>query len=47
VQRSPALHTPALALLAGLTVAGAALLAGSSTRNLTAGRPVNGPSLNH
>jgi len=34
VQRSPALHTPALALLAGLAVTGAALLAGSAARYL-------------
>jgi len=34
VQRSPALHTPALVLLAGLAVTGAALLAGSAARYL-------------
>lgn len=38
VQRSPALHTPALVLLAGLAVLGSALLAGSASRYLTTGR---------
>lgn len=38
IQRSPALHTPALVVLAGLAVAGSALLAGSAARYLTTGR---------
>lgn len=38
VQRSPALHTPALILLAGLAVLGSALLAGSAARYLTTRR---------
>ena len=37
-QRSPALHTPALILLAGLAVLGSALLAGSAARYLTTRR---------
>jgi hypothetical protein len=41
VQRSPALHTPALVLLAALGVFGSALLAGSAARYLaTRRRPV-------
>ncbi len=43
IQRSPALHTTALILLAGLSVVGSALLAGSAARYLSVGRPARPP----
>ena len=43
IQRSPALHTPALVVLASLGVVGSALLAGSAARYLSGGRPARPP----